>query len=193
VQTFVYNMKNNRTLIFTIAIIALTVVVKFICAPVIAFSGVSTVVAISLFAGMSMNKKQNTFFLPLIALFASDVIIEILYRFNMFEFQGFYKGQILNYSLLLLSVLIGWAIKGKNIASLGLGAFAASTIFFLLSNFSVWYSGNMYPKDFNGLMLCYESALPFYRNQLLSTILFLPLIILAYNYIVSKRTNVVFS
>lgn len=186
-------MKNNRSILFTIAIIALTVIVKFICAPVIAFSGISTVIAISLFAGMSINKKQNTFFLPLIALFTSDVIIEIMYQFNMFEFQGFYKGQILNYSLLLLSVLIGWAIKSKSIASIGLGAFAASTIFFLLSNFSVWYSGNMYPKDFNGLMLCYESALPFYRNQLLSTILFLPLSILAYNYIISKKGSVAVS
>lgn len=184
-------MKNSRLVIFTIALIALTVIVKLICAPVLGLSGFSPIIAIALFAGMSIRNKKYAFIMPLAALMASDVIIEILYRVNLFSFQGFYKGQLLNYSLLMLSVLIGWAVKGKNYLSMGLGAFAASTIFFLLSNFSVWYAGTMYAKDFNGLMLCYELALPFYRNELISTAIFLPLIIAGYNYILKANTKLI--
>jgi len=186
-------MKINRSVLFTVAIIILTVVVKFICAPILSLSGISTVIAVALFAGMSIHKKQNTFMLPLIALIVSDIIIEVLYQFNWFQFSGFYKGQILNYGLLLLSVLVGWAIKGKSILSIGLGIFAASTIFFILSNLSVWYFGTMYTKDSSGLMLCYESALPFYKNQLISTAIFLPIIMVAYNYFIEKKYRVAVS
>ncbi|MBX2932423.1 MAG: hypothetical protein KF781_10820 [Chitinophagaceae bacterium] len=184
-------MKNNRLIIFTVALIALTVIVKYICAPVLGLSGFSPIIAIALFAGMSINNKKNAFLLPLIALLASDVIIEVLYRLDLFSFSGFYKGQLINYSLLMLSVLIGWTVKGKSYLSMGIGALAASTLFFLLSNFSVWYSGTMYVKDFNGLMLCYENALPFYRNELISTTLFLPIIIMGYNYIVQGKSKLV--
>ena len=53
-----------------------------------------------------------------------------------------------------------------------LNLFIASLIFFLTSNFGVWLLSNWYPKSFAGLVMCYEAALPFFRNTLLSTLLF---------------------
>jgi len=185
--------KNNRLVIFTLILIALTVVVKYLCAPILGLSGFSPIIAIALFAGMSINNKKYAFILPLIALFASDVVIEVLHKLDLFVFSGFYKGQIINYSLLMLSVLIGWVLKGKSYVTVGFGAIAASTIYFLLSNFSVWYGSTMYPQSFDGLMTCYVSALPFYRNELISTTIFLPMIILGYNYIIEGKTKIVVS
>ena len=55
------------------------------------------------------------------------------------------------------------------------GVLASATSFFLLSNFMVWMgSGNlaMYPHSVSGLAACYEAALPFYGNDLLSTSIF---------------------
>ncbi|HEY2861064.1 MAG TPA: DUF6580 family putative transport protein [Terracidiphilus sp.] len=43
------------------------------------------------------------------------------------------------------------------------------TSFFLLSNFAVWLAGDMYPKTWSGLVACYAAAVPFYRNDLIST------------------------
>jgi len=43
------------------------------------------------------------------------------------------------------------------------------TSFFLMSNFAVWLGGTMYAKTFGGLVTCYIAALPFYRNDLVST------------------------
>lgn len=47
-------------------------------------------------------------------------------------------------------------------------ALTTSTSFFLLSNFVVWM-GHMYDHTVYGLGLCYVNALPFYRNDLVST------------------------
>jgi hypothetical protein len=45
----------------------------------------------------------------------------------------------------------------------------ASTSFFVVSNFLPWIA--MYPHTWGGLAACYAAALPFYRNDLLSTTL----------------------
>ena len=49
------------------------------------------------------------------------------------------------------------------------GPVVASTSFFLISNYAVWVGGVMYPHTAAGLGACYVAALPFYRNDLLST------------------------
>jgi hypothetical protein len=49
------------------------------------------------------------------------------------------------------------------------GVLASATSFFLLSNFVVWSGGVLYPRTLAGLATCYTLALPFYRNDLIST------------------------
>ena len=51
------------------------------------------------------------------------------------------------------------------------GPVLASTSFFMVSNYAVWAGGIMYPHTMAGLGACYVAALPFYRNDLLSTTL----------------------
>jgi hypothetical protein len=50
------------------------------------------------------------------------------------------------------------------------GVLTSATSFFLLSNFMVW-TGHMYAHSMSGLVTCYVRALPFYRNDLISTAL----------------------
>jgi hypothetical protein len=45
----------------------------------------------------------------------------------------------------------------------------AATSFFVVSNFGAWIA--MYPHTMAGLTACYALALPYYRNDLLSTLL----------------------
>jgi hypothetical protein len=47
----------------------------------------------------------------------------------------------------------------------------ASTSFFLISNYAVWIGSALYPHTVAGLVACYAAALPFYRNDVLSTTL----------------------
>jgi hypothetical protein len=181
-----------RSILFTAFLILITVVTKLLFASQISFSGFTPIFAIALFSGMIVKEKNATFLMPLLALFLSDVVIEILFRANLFAFKGFYNGQIFNYALLLLTTLIGWAIKGKNYNSIALGSIAAPTVFFLLSNATVWLGTSIaYSKDLTGLITCYEAGLPFYKNELFATIVFLPVIMFAWNYIVQQKSKLV--
>jgi hypothetical protein len=51
------------------------------------------------------------------------------------------------------------------------GVVLGPTSFFLVSNYAVWASGGMYPRTLARLETCYAAAIPFYRNDLLSTAL----------------------
>jgi hypothetical protein len=50
------------------------------------------------------------------------------------------------------------------------GAVLASTSFFAVSNYAVWAGSGMYPHTLGGLTTCYAAALPFYRNDVISTL-----------------------
>lgn len=51
------------------------------------------------------------------------------------------------------------------------GIVLGPTSFFLLSNYAVWAGTTMYPRTMSGLGACFVAALPFYRNDLISTAL----------------------
>jgi hypothetical protein len=86
-----------------------------------------------------------------------------------------------NYPFHISGYLLTWAwYAGICVLGMGLfrkvtavrvaaGAVAAPTSFFLLSNFAVWVGGGMYAHTLAGLAQCYTMALPFYRNDLVST------------------------
>ena len=130
-----------------------------------------------------------SFLLPLLALFISDAIIQFLYIQDLFPYAGFYNHQLKNYLILLVATLIGWALKGRSYSRLLIGAVAAPSIFFLLSNFSVWLTAKevIYTRDFNGIMTSYAAGLPFYKNALMATLIFLPAILIIYNYLTRKK------
>jgi hypothetical protein len=52
-----------------------------------------------------------------------------------------------------------------------IGALIGATIFFIVTNFGVWSLGS-YGYTFEGLILSYTLALPFFGNTLISTIIF---------------------
>ena len=49
------------------------------------------------------------------------------------------------------------------------GVVLGPTSFFIVSNYAVWVGSDMYPHTMSGVIACYAAALPFYRNDLLST------------------------
>lgn len=57
----------------------------------------------------------------------------------------------------------------------GAGAVLGPTSFFVVSNYAVWAVGGTYPPTLSGLGACYVAAIPFYRNDVLSTAIVLGL------------------
>ena len=182
---------NGRMIVFTLILIALATACKYFFGPDLAWSGFSPVIAIALFSGFIIKQRDMSFLLPLLALLISDLAIQLLYSQNLFPYAGFYNGQWKNYSILLIATLIGWAFKGRSYSALMTGTVAAPTLFFLVSNFMVWTNTTetVYAKSFGGLMICYEAGLPFYRNSLIATLLFLPVILIVYNYLIARKVS----
>lgn len=179
---------NERLIVFTLLLVALAAICKFFFGPSLEWSGFSPVIAIALFSGFMMKQRDTSFILPLLALFISDAVIHLLYLQDMFPYAGFYGGQWKNYLILMSATLIGWILKGRSHVSLLAGAVAAPTAFFLLSNLNVWIAAEVtYARNFSGLVSCYVAGLPFYKNALMATLVFLPGILFLYNYLTRKK------
>lgn len=183
---------NTRTFVFLFVLIAITTIVKVICAPQIDLSGFSAILAVALFAGFVEKDPAKVFLLPLVAVFASDVLIQVLYSINLFAFPGFYHGQWVNYLLIAALCAVGLLLRKGKMAGVFAAAIIGPTIFFLASNYVVWATQGTvlsYSKDFNGLMACYTAGIPFFRNSEISTVIFLPAFIALHQWIVKGKVS----
>lgn len=182
----------KQTIIFFLILVVVATVVKIICAPQINLSGFTAVIAVSLFAGLTIKDKKLAFVLPLATLFISDVLIEALHQFHLFPFSGFYGGQVYNYALFFVLTFLGMGLRNYKTAGMFVAAIVGPTIFFLLSNFIVWKTGASamgYNTDITGLWQSYTFGLPFYRNSIVSTVIFLPAFVALYNRMVYGKIS----
>lgn len=133
--------------------------------------------AMAVFAGAVIKDKRWAFVMPVLSMFISDLLYQILYMGGLTSMQGFYEGQWQNYLLFTLLVFVGLAVKKLNVLRIVVASIAAPTFYFMVSNFLVWASngttrGLDRPKTFNGLMLCYADGIPFYKTSILATLVF---------------------
>ncbi|MBD3249959.1 MAG: hypothetical protein GF381_00065 [Candidatus Pacebacteria bacterium] len=103
--------------------------------------------------------------------FHSSNLVGFVSSFFIFDLVkgGFYPGFILTY-LGFLSYFILGKLAGNSWQRKIILLPLASLMFFLLSNLGVWLY--WYPNTLEGLTRCFTLALPFYKNTLLSDLLF---------------------
>lgn len=187
---------SKQLIVFFFILVSISTLVKIICAPQINLSGFTAVMAVSLFAGIAIPDKRLAFLFPLLTLFISDILLQVLHTMNIFPFAGFYSGQITNYILFIILTLIGMGLRNYKTAGVIAASLIGPTVFFLASNFFVWKTqGNImgYNKDISGLWQSYTFGLPFYRNSIISTFIFLPSFIALYNQLLYKKFTLQFS
>ncbi len=137
--------------------------------------GFAPQIAMAVFGGaIFINHKKWAFALPLLSMFLSDVLYEVLYNAGLSTMPGFYQGQWQNYLLFAVLTTIGFGVKKIKVLNVLPAAIAAPTLYFILSNFVVWAGGGGLerPKTFAGLLLCYNDGLPFYLNSIYGTVFF---------------------
>lgn len=118
------------------------------------------------------QKMGKAIVLSLVAMLASDCIFQLLFLAGYTPIEGFYKGQLLNYTLLVGTTLLGHLAYQKKWL-LFLGTIIGSSVgFFLFSNFGVWLTGSMYPMNMGGLLQCYMMGLPFFKSGILGDVVF---------------------
>ena len=113
--------------------------------------------------------RKHTLLLTLVTMAATDLFLG---NTNIFLFT--WSGFLL--PILFISLFRIGKIKSEIVKIIGLGL-GANLFFFIWTNFGVWAldSWGMYPKTLPSLISCYINALPFLKNQICSTLLFLPL------------------
>lgn len=120
------------------------------------------VAALGVFGGAMLGRRA-AWFVPVGALFASDLVL------------GFYLPVIMfwNYLGLLACVGLGSGLlrARRGPVRIAGGAIASSLVFFALSNFGMWASG-YYPRTAAGLGRTYAMGLPFLGNTFASDVLF---------------------
>lgn len=165
-------MKFNKNIVFTL--LALIVVAALYRILPNRPYGFEPQTAMALFAGAVIKDKKFAFALPILSMFISDVMYQLLFNAGLSSIAGFYGGQFANYILFAGLTIVGFFINQKNVLQIGMGALAGPTLYFLASNFMVWIGGGGYhrPKTFDGLMQAYGDGIPFYGMGIYSTVVF---------------------
>ncbi len=112
-------------------------------------------IAIALFGGTHLSKRW-AIVLPLVIVAASDIALgwhsTIPFTWGAFAATG---------------MLAWWVRSHPSTTRIAGGSLAGSALFFLVTNFGVWLTQELYPHTMQGLWQCYIAGLPFFRNALL--------------------------
>ena len=110
-----------------------------------------------------------SFYIPII--FGFNYILVFLIAYVATDFIiGFHSLTIFTWgSIVLISILSHLFNKKKSYFRV-CGSVVGAILFFIITNFGVWISGR-YEYSFEGLILCYYLAIPFFQNTLFSTLI----------------------
>ena len=119
------------------------------------------ILGMAVFSGAIISKRIIAYLVPLAAMLLSDLYL------------GFHASMPIIYFSLAVCVLIGTFIEARvSILSSFLSISFGVIIFFLITNFMVWYGSGMYEHSISGLMTCYFMGLPFVQNTFISSLLY---------------------
>lgn len=112
------------------------------------------VAAIALFGGAMFEKR----WLGLVAAFGAMLLSDAI--------LGFHGSMGAVYFSFSLTWLMGaLALRRPTTLRVAGASVASSVLFFLITNFAVWYGSTFYPQTAAGLMGCYAAGLAFYNGQ----------------------------
>ncbi|GAC1438137.1 MAG: hypothetical protein NVSMB63_01290 [Sediminibacterium sp.] len=134
--------------------------------------------AMALFGGTYFKTTWKRYFFPLLALFASDVVMmKTVYagHSNGLLYAGWYW----TYIAFAIMVLIGQCIKKVSFTSIAAGAVAAALAHWIITDTAVWMAGGTdittgqpYTRDLHGLVQCHVLAIPFMKNMLIANLVY---------------------
>lgn len=163
-----------RPLLVVLYMILLTAFARVIPHP----PNFTPVVALGLFGAAVFRNKWVALLSPVAAMAVGDVMLECVTRLGLTQSwmsagQGFHEGWWTIYLTVFLVTAFGFVLRDRltllNVVGTSL---AASTLFFVLTNFAVWASQGMYPMTGAGLLECYVAAVPFFGNTVVGDLAF---------------------
>lgn len=149
------------------------------------------IAALALFGAATFERKWLGLVIPLAAMLLSDTLI---------GFHGSMGAVYLSFGLTWALGL--WALRPSGCRSpkqpvtgrIAATSLVSSVLFFLITNFAVWYGSSFYPQSANGLITCYAAGLAFYNgtsfflNGLLGDLLFSGVLFGSYYFLQQRYT-----
>jgi hypothetical protein len=126
--------------------------------------------ALAVFGGAVIKDKRLAFIFPLLSMFISDTLYQLLFQNGASQIWGFYEGQLSNYILFGSLTVFGLMIRKISWIKIMAASLAAPSAYFLISNLLVWMSGAGYQRA--TLIEAYADGVPFYQMSLLATPVF---------------------
>ncbi len=147
-------------------------------------SNITPIGAMALAGGMYFNKRILAFIIPIITLYASDLVLNnTIFAAPGSGFTWFSDYMLYVYGAFLLTVILGIMLRSKATASKIIGGtLVASLLFFLVTNIGSWASMPMYPKTISGLWTALLAGVPFFRNTMMGNLIFIPAFIAFFEY-----------
>ncbi len=125
-------------------------------------------IALALFGGTYFAEKRAAYLVPLAAMILSDIGLAFLKGYEFFTTM-----RVVIYGCFAIITALGFLLRRSlKLVNIVIASLAGSTIFFIITNFAVWAEGNLYPMNTAGLIQCYIAAIPFFKNMLLSSLLY---------------------
>jgi hypothetical protein len=122
--------------------------------------------AMALFGGAYLSDKRMAFIVPLLALFISDVALQLLFGW------GFHNTMIYVYSGFIVTSLIGMLVKRNvTVQSIAAGSLISSILFFTITNFGVW-AANGFQMGIIGLETTYILGIPYFAPTVAGDLFF---------------------
>ena len=162
---------NKNYYIATIVFIAILVQSRLIVHP----WNFTPVIAAGVFAGFYFRQLFLASFVIILSMFIGDLYL------------GFHNTMLFTYIGLGIAVAIGMLIKSFKFLEIIITGLVSSLAFFLITNFGAWMTLEMYDKNIAGLISSYVLAIPFFHNTLISTLLYLFLFKLIFDWIFNKK------
>jgi uncharacterized protein DUF6580 len=124
------------------------------------------VAASLLFFGARGSRRQ--LWIPVALLALSDIVLsKFVYHYAVDA------SQLVSWAWYAAIVVLGTRLhNNEKPLWIGGAALLSPISFFLVSNFAAWATMSVYPKNFGGLMTSYALGLPFFKNDLMGTLLF---------------------
>jgi len=152
---------------FAYVLVLLGVASRYLMAPHVAWLNFTAVGGSLLYFGARRSRREML--APLAVLMASDYCLTTYFYGYAFHWQDY----VVTWGWYVAAMALGWILLGKRVSFMrgAVAALLGPTSFFVVSNFVVWASASFsnYPHTLAGLATCYVAAIPFYRNDLIST------------------------
>ena len=168
------NKNNIKIYIYPICLILLLSLSRMIPHP----HNFTPILAVGVFSGFYFKEFFLGSLIVILSMFIGDL------------FLGFHSTMIFTYVSLVAAVSLGLLIKNLKITSILFTGIASSVIFYLVTNFGAWLTIPMYEKNFAGLIQSYVLAIPFFHNTLLSTLLYLVVIKLFFDFSIKRTAKI---